>query len=68
MERPVANARKNLWAIVILAVVLIVVASMIFNLSALPQPGRFETWVADLSKELLIDRASRDGIPPVPPT
>ena len=31
MERPVANARKNLWAIVILAVVLIVVAAMSFN-------------------------------------
>jgi len=66
MERPAANARKNLWAIVILAVVLIVVAAMSFNLSALPQPGRFETWAADLSKGLLIDRASRDGIPPRP--
>jgi len=66
MERPVANARKNFWAIVILAVVLIVVAAMSFNLSALPQPGRFETWVANLSKELLIDRATREGIPPRP--
>jgi len=66
MERPVANARKNLWAIVILAVVLIVVAAMSFNLSALPQPGRFETWVANFSKELLIDRATREGIPPRP--
>ena len=66
MERPVANARRKLWAIIILAAVLIVIAAMSFNLSALPQPGRFETRVADLSKGLLIDRASREGIPPRP--
>ena len=57
---------RILWAIVILAVVLIVIAAMSFNLSALPLPGRFETRLADLSKSLLIDRASRHGVPARP--
>ena len=57
---------RSLWAIVILAVVLIVIVAMSFNLSALPQPGSFETRVADLSKGVLIDRASRHEVPPRP--
>lgn len=57
---------RILWTIVILAALLIAIAAMSFNLSALPQPGRFETRVADLSKGLLIDRASRHGVPPRP--
>jgi mono/diheme cytochrome c family protein len=66
MERPVANTRRKVWAIIILAAALTVIAAMSFNLSALPQPGRFETRVADISKGLLVDRASRHGIPPRP--
>ena len=53
-------------AIVVLAVLLIVIAAMRFNLSALPEPGRFETRLADLSKDFLIRRASDHGIPPRP--
>ena len=66
MERPLVDARKSFMATVILVVVLIVIAAMSFNLSALPQPGRFETRVADVSKGLLINRASRHGTPPRP--
>lgn len=54
------------WAIIVLAVVLIVIAAMRFNLSARPEPGRFETRLADLSKDFLIHRASDHGIPPRP--
>ena len=57
---------RILWAIIVLAVVLIVIAAMRFNLSALPEPGRFETRLADLSKNFLIRRASDHGIPPRP--
>src|SRR5215469_11668484 len=54
------------WTIVVLVALLIVIAAMSFNLSALPEPGRFETRLADLSKNLLIRRASNHGIPPRP--
>ena len=53
-------------AIIVLAVALLVIAAMSFNLAALQPPGRFETRMADLSKGFLIDRASRRGIPPRP--
>ena len=52
--------------IVVLVALLVVIAAMRFNLSALPQPGRIETRVADLSKNFLIRRASDQGIPPRP--
>ena len=55
------------WTVVVLAVVLIAIAVMRFNLSALPQPGAFETSVADRSKAFFIRRASQHGIPPRPP-
>ena len=51
-------------AIIVVAVALLVIAAMSFNLAALQSPGRFETRVADLSKGFLINRASRHGIPP----
>ena len=54
------------WTIVVLVVLLIVIAAMSFNLSALPEPGRFETRLADLSKNFLIWRASDHGFPPRP--
>jgi mono/diheme cytochrome c family protein len=54
------------WTIVVLVAVLIVIAAMRFNLSALPEPGRLETRLADLSKNFFIRRASDHGIPPPP--
>jgi hypothetical protein len=54
------------WAIFVLVVVLIVIALMRFNLTALHEPGRAETRLANLSKRYFIYRASRHGIPPRP--
>jgi mono/diheme cytochrome c family protein len=52
--------------IFVLVVVLIVIALMRFNLTALHEPGRAETRLANLSKRYFIYRASRQGIPPRP--
>jgi mono/diheme cytochrome c family protein len=57
---------RIVWTIILVAVALLVIAALSFNLAALQPPGRFETRVADLSKGFLIDRASRHGIPPRP--
>ena len=59
---------RTAWTILVLVVVLIAVAIalMRFNLSALQEPGRLETSVANWSTQLLIRRASRHGIPPRP--
>lgn len=38
-----------------------------FDLSALPEPGQFETALATRAKRFLIGRSSRHGIPPQPP-
>ena len=57
---------RIVWMIIVVALVLIAIAAMRFNLAALQPPGRFETRVADLSKGVLIRRASRRGIPPRP--
>ena len=57
---------RIVWAIVAIVVVLIVVAGMRFNLSALDSPGHLETFVANLSKRFFIDRASRQRIAPRP--
>ena len=54
------------WAIVVLAVVLIAIASIRFNLSALPEPGPFETSVSNRGKRFFVHRASQQGIPPRP--
>lgn len=51
------------WAIFGFAVVLIVIALMRFNLTALHEPGPAETRLANLSKRYLIYRNSRHGIP-----
>ena len=58
--------QRILWAIVVLAVVLIGIVLMRFNLTALHEPGRAETRMANLSKRYFIYRASRHGIPPRP--
>lgn len=54
------------WTIFGLAVVLIAIALMRFNLTALNNPGRLETQVANLAKHVAISRASRRPIPPRP--
>ena len=54
------------WTILVLGVVLILIALMRFNLSALPEPGRLETRFSDLAKRFFIQRARRHGVPPRP--
>jgi hypothetical protein len=54
------------WAIFVLVVVLIVIALMRFNLTAMHEPGPAETGLANFSKRYFIYRASRHGIPPRP--
>ena len=55
------------WTILVLAVVLIVITLMRFNLTALPEPGHFETLLSNRARHFLIQRASRQGIPRRPP-
>ena len=57
--------------IIIIIVVIIVVAlagfaASQFNLSALNEPGKIETYLATQAKHFLIGRASREGLPPEP--
>jgi mono/diheme cytochrome c family protein len=54
------------WAILALVVVLVVIALMRFNLTALREPGRFETLVANRVTHFMIRRASQHGVPPRP--
>lgn len=54
------------WAILALLVVLVATALMRFNLTALKEPGRFETLVANRVTHVMIRRASRQRIPPRP--
>jgi mono/diheme cytochrome c family protein len=56
------------WTIAILVVLVIVIGGLLmrFNLTALEEPGRLETLVADKGRHFLIDRASRRGIPSPP--
>ena len=58
--------QRILLTIVVLAAVLMGVAVMRFNLTALHEPGPAETRLANLSKSYFIYRASRHGIPPRP--
>lgn len=56
--------------VVLIAIAVIVVAGIIaasrFNLSALPEPGRFEVYVATKGKHFLVRARSRDGVPGEP--
>lgn len=54
---------RTAWTIVVLVVVLIVIALMRFNLTALREPGRLETSVANWGTHFLIRQASRHEIP-----
>lgn len=51
--------------IVVVAAVLFAIAR--FNLSALPDPGHFETSMATHAKDWYISRAARASLPPAPP-
>jgi mono/diheme cytochrome c family protein len=59
---------RTAWAILVLVVVVvvIVIALMRFNLSAVKEPGRLETFVANRAARFVIRRASRYGIAPRP--
>lgn len=60
--------RKYAIAGVIVAVALALgTAIMRFSLSALPEPGQTETFLATKTKHLLVHKGSRQGVPP-PPT
>ena len=54
------------WTILALAVLVVLVALMRFNLTALPEPGNLETRLANQAKRFLIHRASRNEIPARP--
>ena len=57
---------RTAWTILVLALVLIAIALMRFNVTALREPGRVETAVANRSLRFLVRRASRQGIPQRP--
>ncbi len=52
--------------IAVLVLVAAVAAASQFTLSALPEPGRTETFLATKAKHYLVSRSSREGIPPAP--
>lgn len=51
-----------------LLVVVVAAFALSFDLSALPEPGEFETALATRAKRFLIGRASRQDVPSLPPT
>jgi mono/diheme cytochrome c family protein len=50
----------------LLVLVAAIAAASQFTLSALPEPGRTETFLATKAKHYLVSRSSRDGTPPAP--
>jgi mono/diheme cytochrome c family protein len=54
--------------VLVLLAAIIAAATSLFTLSALPEPGRTETFVATRAKHFLVRRSSREGIPPMPAT
>jgi mono/diheme cytochrome c family protein len=54
-------------SVVVLIVVIAAAAASQFSLSAVPEPGHTETYLANQAKRYLIRRNSREGIPPPPP-
>ena len=53
-------------AVFVCLTLLAVVAASQFTLSALPEPGRAETYLATKAKHVLVHRGSHTGIPPEP--
>jgi|SRR6516164_5286204 len=60
------KSARVVWAILLLAGVVFLVALTEFNLSALQGPGPLETRVSNRAKRFLINRASRHAISPRP--
>lgn len=59
--------KKVITGVVVIALLAaLVTLALQFDLSALPEPGQFETALATRAKRFLIGRASRQGIPPQP--
>lgn len=61
--------RKTRWLILVVLLVAIggaVYALSRFSLSALEEPGRFETYAATKAKIWLVRRAARETLPPAP--
>src|SRR6266481_1823721 len=54
----------GLGVLVLLAA--IVAVPTLFTLSALPEPGRTETFLATGAKHYLVRQSSREGVPPAP--
>lgn len=52
--------------VIILAVTLMLGAAMRFSLSALPEPGQTEAFLATQTKRFLVRKGSLEGVPPVP--
>ena len=52
--------------VLVLLAAIIAAATSLFTLSALPEPGRTEMFVATRAKHFLVRRSSREGIPPTP--
>jgi mono/diheme cytochrome c family protein len=61
--------KHRLWiaaGVVVVFAGIALVALLRFPLGAVEEPGRFETWAAARAKHLLVERASRSGIPGSP--
>ena len=56
---------RTAWTVLVLVVVIVIVL-MHFSLTALKEPGRLETSVANFGTHFLIGKASRHGIPQRP--
>jgi mono/diheme cytochrome c family protein len=59
------------WILVVFIVLVLVAVGLIagftqIRLDAIQEPGHLETYLATQAKQFLIDRSSRDGIPPAP--
>jgi mono/diheme cytochrome c family protein len=57
---------RTAWTILVLAVVLLAIALMRFNVTTLREPGRVETAIANWNLHFLVRRASGQGIPQRP--
>ena len=58
--------KQVIAGVIVLAVVLMLGMAMRFSLSALPEPGQTETFLAIQIKRFLVYRGSRQGVPPAP--
>jgi mono/diheme cytochrome c family protein len=54
------------FGVLVIGLLIAAVGIAHFPLSALPEPGRLETALADKAKHHLVHRSSREGVPPAP--